>query len=1031
MRRSTSALARAMLLGVAALFGAAGTVAAQASGTIRGTVSDSATRQPIPGVSVVVVGSTRGALTDAAGRYIIRAVPSGSASVRAQRIGFAPREVQVVVSPTGEVTADFLMRPQAAVLSEVVVVGYGTRSRAEVSSAVAQVKAEEVQNVPLAGIDAALQGKAPGVQVIQNAGNPGNGITVRVRGASSISASNHPLYVIDGVPMIREDMSQLGFGGQDITAVTGISPDEIESIDVLKDAAAASIYGSRASNGVVMITTKRGRPGATKFGFSTYFGQQKALRNLDLLNAQEYVEYMAEAVANDGYTNDDVIDYYGNGTSWIPGVDDRINQDWQKAMQRTAPVHDISLSASGGGDRFQYMLSGSNFSQTGVILGSDYKRQNARLNLDVTATPKLQFRSSMGISRERWNRIVADNTIEGAANMLAVQPNIPVRRADGNFTSSADGLAYTNPVALVEFNKGPTTSFRFLGNIETSYDFTERLRWNVRVGTDVYNLLERYWASPRVEGSIGAGSAGDAEQGSNHVTKYIAETYGTYDPFRNERQKLTLTAGASAEYNRFELIYLEGQGFGSDAFQYPGSASKIVQYDARPSENNLVSLFSRANYSLHDRYFVTASLRTDGSSRFGENSRFGVFPSASVGWQLSEEPSLSGIKRFMDAKVRASYGVTGNQSIPTNFGFLTTFARANYAGTQGISPSTIGNPDLKWETTKEFDFGVDLGFLDGRLSVIADYYRKVTDDLLVQRPVPSTSGFTSVWDNVGSVSNRGFEFQVSTENVRSANVNGFSWRTDFNISHNKNRVESLYCSQAPPPAPKCEGEPFMTGSIRAVSRIEVGQPLGAFYTLKFDGVDPETGDAIYADPPEGETEARRIVGSPHPDYFGGLRNQISFMGFDLNTFFDFSQGQEVFNLMRLYSNDGGLNADNKMRHALRRWQKPGDVTDEPRASWDGTSGAYLLSDRFVEDGSYVRLSEVTLGYRLPNSIASRARLSDARLYVSGRNLKLWTDYSGIDPDVNSEGSSSNTALGIDFYPYPRARTISIGISGNW
>jgi TonB-linked SusC/RagA family outer membrane protein len=801
--------------------------------------------------------------------------------------------------------------------------------------------------------------------------------------------------------------------------VTGISPDEIEVIDVLKDAASASIYGSRASNGVVMITTKRGRPGRTKFSFSTYYGQQKVLRTLDLMNAQEYVGYMAEAVANDGYTNQDVIDWYGT-ISWQPGVDDQINQDWQKAMLRTAPVADLSLSASGGGDRFQYLVSGADFSQTGIVLGSDYNRQNGRLNLDVTATPKLSFRSSLGLSREKWNRIVNDNTIEGAANMLAVQPNIPVRRvSDGNYTSSADGLAYTNPVALMEFNRGPSESARFLGNIEASYDFTDRLRWNVRLGADVYNLLERYWASPRVEGSIGAGSAGDAEQGSTTANKYVAETYGTWDTFRSDRHRLVLTGGASSEFNRSELIYLEGQGFGSDAFQYPGSASRIVNYDARPSENNLVSLFSRANYSLMDRYLFTASLRTDGSSRFGENSRFGVFPSASVGWNFTQEPGLSGLERFVDAKLRASFGVTGNQSIPTNFGFLTTFSRANYAGQQGISPNTIGNPDLKWETTREFDIGLDLSFLDSRVGVVADYYTKKTDDLLVQRPVAATSGFTSVWDNVGSVSNKGVELQLTTENFRPASSAGFGWRTSFNIAHNKNRVESLY-----------RDEPFMTGSIRAVSRIEVGQPLGAFYTLRFTGVDPATGDAQYDDI-AGTTEDRQIVGSPHPDYFGGLQNSFSFKGVDLNTFFEFSQGQEVMNMIRLFANDGGLNADNKMRVALDRWQQPGDVTDEPRASWDGTSSAYLMSSRFVEDGSYVRLSEVTLGYRLPPRLAARTRLADARIYVSGRNLKLWTDYTGIDPDVNSEGSSANTSLGIDFYAYPRPRTISFGISGSW
>jgi TonB-linked SusC/RagA family outer membrane protein len=991
----------------------------QSAGVVQGTVTDSTTRRPVVGAQVGITGTTRASITDEQGRFALRGLAAGQHLVRVVRLGYGQAERRVTLGVDETVSADFALRPVAAVLSEVVVTGYGTSSRAELSNAVAQVSGEAIAGTPVAGLDAALQGKAPGVQVVQNSGSPGNGITVRVRGASSISASNHPLYVIDGVPMIREDMSQLDFGGQGITAVTGISPDEIESIDVLKDAAAAAIYGSRASNGVVMITTKRGRPGRTKFAFSTYYGQQEALRLLPLMNSKEYIAYQTAAYTNDGYTNQDVIDWYGT-ISWQPGVDDLIDTDWQKAMTRTAPVADITVSASGGGDRFQYMISGADFTQKGIVLGTDYNRQNGRLNLDVTATPKFQVRSSLGLVREKWNRTVNDNTIEGAANMLAVQPNIPVRRqGDGNYTTSADGLAYTNPVALAEFNKGPAQSNRFLGNVEGSYDFTDRLRWNVRLGADVYALGERWWGSPRVVGSISAGVAGDAEQSSSTSTKYVAETYGTFDPLRSDRQRLVLTGGASTEFNRTEEIYLRGQGFGSDAFQYPGSASRIVDYEARPFENNLVSLFSRANYSFLDRYLFTASLRTDGSSRFGEDSRFGVFPAASVGWSFTEEPALSGLKRFVDAKLRASYGVTGNQAIPTNFGFLTTFARANYAGTQGISPNTIGNPDLKWETTREFDVGLDLSFFDSRVGIVADYYRKKTEDLLVQRPVAATSGFTSVWDNVGSVSNRGVELQLTTENLRPTTEDGFAWRTSFNIAHNKNRVESLY-----------RDEPFMTGSIRAVSRIEVGQPLGAFYTLKFTGVNAQTGDAEYFDVP-GNAEDRLIVGSPHPDYFGGLQNQFSFKGIDLNTFVEFSQGQEIMNMIRLFANDGGLNADNKVRGALDYWRQPGDITDEPRPSWDGTSDAYLMSSRFVEDGSYVRLSEITLGYRLPARIAAKSRMADARIYVSGRNLKLWTDYTGIDPDVNSEGSSANTSLGIDFYAYPRPRTISLGISGNW
>lgn len=1008
-------------------------VAAQAVGSVRGTVVDSAGRQPVAGASVLIVGTARGAITDAVGRYIVRGVPAGATTIRAQRIGFTPQTQSIAVAANTEASVDFVLRAQAAVLSEIVVVGYGSRSRAEVSSAVATVSGDAVQNVPLAGVDAALQGKAPGVQVIQNAGNPGNGISVRVRGSSSISASNQPLYVIDGMPMIREDQSQLGVGGQDLTAITGLSPDEIESIDVLKDAAAASIYGSRASNGVVMITTKRGRPGPSKFAFNTYYGQQKIARKLPLLNAKDYVTVMREAQTNDGYTDDDVLGFYG--VMWRPGIDDKIDTDWQSSVMRSAPVADYNLSASGGGDRFQYLMSGSFFDQEGIIVGSMYDRANARLNLDLNATPKLQLRSSIGLIRERFGRTVNDNTVEGAgANAIALQPNLPIYKTGTTaYAGSDEGLAYANPVALAELDDIPSTTFRALGSLEAGYDLTDRIRLNARIGADAYNIHERDWSSPQVSATYSSGAGGTASQGTSTTTRYLAETFGNYDPIRSATQKLSITAGASVEYNRAERVFLAGEGFASEATRYVGSAAKVTTYDAYPEEHNLLSLFSRANYSLNDRYYLTASLRGDGSSRFAKQTRWGVFPSASFGWTLSEEPMFSDIKKLMSSKLRVSYGETGNQALSTNTGYLTTFGKAAYAGEIGLASSTqLGNPNLKWETTRELDIGADLGFLDGRVSVIADWYQKNTKDLLVFRNVPAASGFLTILDNVGSVRNQGWELQLTTVNIDSPARDGFKWNTDFNVSHNENEVTELY-----------KNEPFVSG-IRSVNRVQVGQPMGAFYTLKFIGVDEQTGQAKFQDIGGAKTAAgkdtadgritaadRQIVGSPHPDYYGGLRNQLSWKGFDVNSFFEFSRGAEVFNLIRLFADDGGCYTDNKFANILNRWQKPGDKTNVPRMSLDCVSDANDASSRFVEDASYVRLAEITLGYRLPRSIASATRLSDARVYVSGRNLKLWTDYMGYDPDVNSNGSSANTALGQDFYAYPRAKTITFGISGSW
>ena len=1013
MRSWSSARASALAVSLVALFGAPATLSAQGSATVQGIVTDSVGRRPVPGVQVSIVGTGRAALSDDAGRYVIRGVPAGAATVRAQRLGFAAAERRVTVGAGETVSADFTLHAVATILSEVVVTGYGTTSRAEVSSAVSQVAAEAIQNAPVAGVDAALQGKAPGVQVVQNAGNPGNGITVRIRGAASIAASNQPLYVIDGVPMLREDFSQLALGGQDLTAVTGVSPDDIETIDVLKDAAAAAIYGSRAANGVIMITTKRGRPGAARYTINAYLGQQKIAKKLDLLTAREFMEFRNEARTNDGRTP----------LFTQAQLDAAVNTDWQQEVLQTAPVSDVAIGVAGGGERVQYSLSASNFDQEGIVRSSAYNRQSTRLNVDFSPATRFSLRSSLALSREQIDRVVSDNTIEGPiANAIAIAPFVGPFRANGEYTDASDGLPYANPVAIADLNSVDNRTMRALGSLEAMYDITDRIRLNGRVSGDIYNLREHRWDSANIPGTVGASGGGVARLGTSMVNRWITEAFLNYDPIRAANQRLTLTAGTSLELNNEEYSFIRGEGFPTDQLQWPQSAAQVTAYDGFANRHNLVSYFGRANFSFLDRYLATASFRADGSSRFGQNSRYGYFPAVSVAWVVTQEPFMAAFNRVADFKLRASYGATGNQGIDDDFAYLGRFGEAKYAGEAGIAPDNFPNPDLQWESTTEWDLGFDLSFFNGRIALIGDVYNKKTSDLLVERPVTSTSGFTEAWDNIGDMTNRGVELQLNTINFTAPVPGGFEWRTDFNISHNKNKVTALFNDQ-----------PFNDG-IDDINRVEVGAPLGAFHTLRFDGVDPQTGNAIFFDANGDGTisgEDRIIVGSPHPEYWGGMRNTFGWRGFDLNAFVEFSQGAEIYNGVRSFADDGGRFGDNKYAHVLRRWRQPGDVTDVPRASSRGFSDAATISSRYVEDASYVRLQEVTLGYRLPRSIAARTRLADARVYVSGRNLKLWTDYMGYDPDVNSGGSGENTFIGNDFYAYPRARTISIGLSGAW
>jgi TonB-linked SusC/RagA family outer membrane protein len=998
-------------LGLAAAIAAAPPALAQGTGTVRGAVTDTVTGQPIENAQVVVVGGGRVARTSAGGQYVLYGVPAGEVHLRVQRLGYELRERRVALAAGDTATADFGLRASAVRLGEVVAIGYGEANQRELSSAAVTITAQEIENQPIASVPATLQGRAAGVQVIQNAGNPGNGISVRVRGAASITASNQPLFVVDGVPVLSENVAQLGMGGQEIDAISGINPNDLESVTILKDAAATAIYGSRGSNGVVVLTTKRGRAGRPTFTVNAYTGTQEVERTIPLLDAQQYVEFMNEARVNDG-----------RAPLFDPDTDILANTNWQDAIYRGAPVSTLELSAAGGDARTRYLVSGSVFDQEGIVLGSAYNRVSGRVNLDFTQSQRLSFGASLALARELNDRIENDGDLNGiVTNALALAPIYPVRFEDGTFTSTDDGLEYPNSVHLGEANSAQARTLRALGNVEARVGLIGPLRFTSRLGIDMYTLREDQYESPAVGGTYASGVEGVAKRGYTTASRYIFDNFLTFDEQYGDRHSLGLVGGTSVELARRELNFVRGEQLTSPRLTQVRNASIITDFDGTISENRLLSFFGRANYTLDGRYLFGASIRTDGSSRFYEDNRFGVFPAASLGWLVSEEPFLAENRFISELKLRTSYGLTGNELI-ANYPYQGLFESANYVGTPGFAPASIENRDLKWETTRQFDLGMDLGIFGGRVALTADYYVKKTDDLLLDRPITATSGFTSVYANVGSIENRGVELGLNTVNVESDRPGGLRWTTGLNVSRNRNKVTKLF-----------NDEPFNAGE-RSINRIEVGQPLGAFQTFRFLGVDPATGNAIYEDV-DGDNAITaadmQIIGSPWPDYTGGVTNTLSFGGFELNAFLQFSQGAEVFNAVRIFADVGGRFLDNHYTSALRRWRQAGDVTDQPRASSRGNSGANRISSRFIEDGSYWRLQDVTLAYTLPAGLAAMGRFQSARLFVSGRNLKTWTDYSGYTPDVNSNGSTAQTALGTDFYAYPLARTVTVGVRGVW
>jgi TonB-linked SusC/RagA family outer membrane protein len=671
-------------------------------------VTDSAGQKPLSGAMITVVGTSNRAYSTADGRYELTKVTPGSISVRAQMIGYGPVVRQVTVIEGTDAVVDFTMVLKPVELEEMVAIGYGTVQRDNLATSVSTVGAEDISGQANASADASLQGKAPGVQVIQNAGNPGNGITVRIRGSASITANDQPLYVVDGVPVVSEDLSQLGLGGQGIRAITGLSPEDIATIDVLKDAAAASIYGSRGSNGVVLITTKRGQAGKGTITFNSYVGTQSVSKKLDLLNGPQYLEYMREAATNDGYNADDYFPTSG------------ANTDWQDAVFRRAPISGAELATAGGTERMRYRVSGTWFDQKGIVLSSGYRRIGGRANLDFAASDRLNITTNFALTGERNDRIEADDNLEGiVGNAIAHEPYFPVRQPDGRFTNIGDGMAYVNAVDLATHNTTRATTNSVLANLEAHYTLTPNLSLTGRFGADFYDLREEQFQSPLVPGSDGAKYGGVAKRGNSGARRYVFDAFTNFDQTFQTRHALSLTGGTSVEYERRDNAFLRGELLTDETMKEVSNATNLTQFSGTYAETGLLSFFGRANYSLDQKYLFGLSFRSDGASVFGPDNRYGFFPGASAAWVMNREGFLAGNRTISLLKLRSSWGRTGNQAI-SDYPYQSLYCTANYGNEAGYYPCTLGNSKLKWEKTTQVDLGFDLELWNGRAALSFD-----------------------------------------------------------------------------------------------------------------------------------------------------------------------------------------------------------------------------------------------------------------------------------------------------------------------
>lgn len=963
--------------------------------TVRGKVTNPEDGTGLPGVSVFVKGTSKGTTTDQNGVYQLQVTPQENI-LAFSFIGYVTQEVTI----DNREVIDIALQTDTKQLSEVVVLGYGTNDRRLMTESVGVVKADAIKDLPVSTIDGILQGQVTGVQVLQNSGTPGGGMSVRIRGTTSISGSGQPLYVIDGIPVNTGDYAQIGYEGQGINALTDLNPSEIESFSVLKDAAAAAIYGARASNGVVLITTKRGKSGAPVIAFNTYQGFQQVWNQVDLINTKDWMEYRNDLYDAPIFSEDQI-------------QSDTTNTDWQDAVFRTAPISSYDLSLTGGDEKTRFFISGSYFKQEGIVIGTDYQRANARVNLDHKVNDKFSLGTSIGLTFSKTNRVEGDASENGPLpNGLSIPSIYPVYNyaEDGTRTYSVTE-PYFNPVAIANEATNENFTYRTIANIYGEYQIIPGLTVMSKWAMDFYNFREHAF---EFNTGLGQRYNGLGFETYTNVLNLVSNNTIKYEK-SFDKHTVDLLAGYSFEKKTVRDIYIRAQDYASEFLEYLNSASTFVGPYASASDQGIRSFFGKANYNYDNKYILGLSARLDASSNFGSNNKNGFFPSASAAWRISEESFMSdNIEQVSQLKVRASYGVLGNDNIPA-FQYAELYSPGSYNSQPAVVPSNMPNPDLKWETTAQFNFGVDAGFFQDKITLTLDVYKKNTKDLLLSRPLPPSSGFTSIVENIGEMENKGMEVTLGT----AYNLGPVEWTSQLNISANRNKVTKLYNDQP------------IDEIGRGDNRIMVGQPIGIFYSYKSLGVDPSTGDIVFADrDSDGEITSadRMVVGNPHPDFIGGFTNTFKYAGFDLSVFLQFSSGNDVFNGTRIFL-ESLTQGDNQLAAINRRWKEPGDITDIPRATTDGAavSSNNRVSSRFLEDGSYLRIKNVTLGYTFNSELMQRYHISSLRIYASAQNLFTFTNYSGLDPEVNY-GGNDTAQIGTDFFTFPQARTITFGLN---
>ncbi|MBU3714258.1 MAG: TonB-dependent receptor [Ferruginibacter sp.] len=1013
---------------------------------LTGKIIDDKKSFPLEGATAQIKGTTNLSIADNEGKFVLKTGQKFPFTVIISLVGYSSQEIVATGS-------DLLVKLSTSEtsLDEVTVIGYGSQRKKDNTGSVASLSKDKFNQVT-PSVDNLLKGSIAGVQVTQSSGSPGAASSIRIRGGNSITGGSEPLYVVDGVLIYNDNnngSAGVSLAGASLNVLASINPADIESIDVLKDASATAIYGSRGANGVIIINTKKGSKGQTNISYDAYFGVQQVLKKLNLLNARQWAEQRNDIIKSLPQTPTPGI----FSPTQLDSIANVGGYDWQSAALRNAPIQSHQLSISGGDAKSRYAVSGNYFAQDGIVIGSDLKRFSGRVNYERNISSALKFGINLTGSNSVLNGTSGlSNTITSGNNFFSVlqqAPVVPIYNSDGSFNitrnpfvAPVNGLV-SNPINDLVNTTNETKINRTLSAFFTEYKITKDLTARVSASADVINTKQNFYAPSTT--TNGLAEKGRALIGNKTVTALLNENTLNYTKSFGSGHLLTALAGFTTQTTKGEIFSTDASNFISDL-----NGFNAIQ-DGTPGrpfsdafKSTLNSWLGRLNYSYNSKYNLTLSVRADGSSRFGRDNRWGYFPSAGFSWNITDEKFTNNLNKYANVKLRLSAGTTGNQEIP-DYLALAAIRSVNYSFggvvQPGFAPTRFANPDLKWEKTSQYNGGLDVSLFSKRINIAFDVYYKKTTDLLVNVPVPLSSGFTSVLKNIGAVENKGIELAINTQNV---STNDFTWNSSFVYSLNRNKVLEIGngVQQFFPTVPGVL-------NVQQPVIVKVGLPLGSFWGYQTNGLfqtgdniaglptlagpaNTKPGDRRYVDvsgpqgKPDGKINAaydKVYLGSAQPKFIAALTNNFTYKGFDLQVFFQGVFGNKIFNALRQNLEIPTLGT-NGLASLADRWTENNPTNDVERAK---SSPAAVPSNRFIEDGSFIRLRTLTLGYTLPNSVAQKIKAKNIKFFVSGQNILTITKYTGYDPEVSSY-EQSNLIPGIDYGAYPGSKTFTGGFN---